>query len=455
MKLRQIKDKKGNPFQKKLTMKTITKNIFTTLSALICVLNTMAQNPAPAKVQDKGILINGVTIHDGIGGVYTNASIGFKGGKITYLSYINTTEIKLNWDSIIDAKGQHIYPGLIALNTYIGLSEIEAIRAMNDYAEVGGTNPSARSLIAYNTDSKVTPTVRSNGILLAQITPQGGLISGSSSIVNLDAWNWEDAAYNPDEGMHVNWPSMRVYFGNGTDQEEFEKRQKERISKELESIETMFADAYAYQLSTNQVNKNLHLEAMRGLFNGSKKLYIHADYVKEIIAAINLCTKYKLKFVLVGGADAGLVLNLLKENNVAVILGKTHALPNRDDDAVDAPFALPKLLQDAGILFALSCDGFWQVRNLPFMAGTAVAYGLTKEQALSAISYNAAKIAGIDSTAGSIALGKDATVLVCAGDLLDMKSSIINHAFITGRMINLDNVQRQLYMKYKTKYNLK
>jgi imidazolonepropionase-like amidohydrolase len=439
-------------------MKKLT-NLYITL--LLCTVTlslatlSIAQNPTPARPQTKSILINGGTVHDGLGKVFTDASVGFKDGKIIYLSYINQTASKQIWDTIIDAKGKHIYPGLIALNTYLGLSEIEAIRAMNDYAEVGENNPSARAIIAYNTDSKVTPTVRSNGILMAQITPQGGLISGSSSIVNLDAWNWEDAAYKADEGIHVNWPSMRVYYGNGNDQDEFEKKQKERISKESESIETLFADAYAYQLTAKPVNKNLNLEAMRGLFNGTKKLYIHADYVKEIIAAINLSNKYKMPFILVGAADAGLVLNLLKDNNVQVILGKTHSLPNRDDEAVDAAFTLPKKLKDAGILFALSCDGFWQVRNLPYMAGTAAAYGLSKEDALSSITYNAAKIVGIEQQVGSISVGKDATILVCDGDLLDMKSSNIKNAFIQGRLIDLDNIQHQLYEKYKKKYELK
>jgi imidazolonepropionase-like amidohydrolase len=432
-------------------------HIYISLFCCVFILGFIsnAQNPTPAKVQSKSILINGATVHDGIGKVYTEASIGLKDGKIVFLSYLKQGEEKFIWDTIIDAKGKHIYPGIIALNTYLGLSEIEAIRAMNDYAEVGVNNPSARSLIAYNTDSKVTPTVRSNGILMAQITPQGGLISGSSSIVNLDAWNWEDAAYKTDEGIHINWPRMRVYYGNGHDAEDFEKKQKERINKELESLESIFDDAYAYQLTSKPATKNLHLEALRGLFDGTKKLYIHADDVKEIIAAINLCNKYKLKFILVGGADAGMVLNLLKENNVAVILGRTHNLPNYDDDAIDGPYRLPKILKDAGILFALSCDGFWQVRNLPFMAGTAAAYGLTKEEALSTITNDAAKITGIDQQVGSITLGKDATILVCDGDLLDMKSSIIKHAFIQGRMIDLDNIQHQLYEKYKKKYNLK
>lgn len=446
-----------NYFKNK-TMKNLTINNGKILSFILILFSALpisGQNPIPVKAQSKSILIEGVTVHDGNGDVYPDASVGFKDGKIVYLSYLRGNQEGLKWDTLIQAKGKHLYPGIIALNTYIGLAEIEAIRAMNDYAEVGGINPSVRALIAYNTDSKVTPTVRSNGVLMAQITPQGGLISGSSSIVNLDAWNWEDASYKADEGIHVNWPSMRVYYGNRAEQDEFEKRQKERISKELENIETMFADAYAYQLSSNQVNKNLHLEAMRGIFNGSKKLYIHADYVKEIIAAINLCNKYKLKFVLVGGADAGLVLNLLKENQVSVILGRTHSLPNRDDDALDAPYALPKKLYDAGILFALSCDGFWQVRNLPFIAGTAAAYGLTKEQALQTITLNPARITGTENTLGSIAISKDANILICDGDLLDMKSSIISQAYIQGRRIDLDNIQHQLYEKYKAKYNLK
>lgn len=440
---------------KKLSMKYSKLLPFIILTSLSINTLLWAQNPIPAKAQAKSILIKNATVHDGILGVYKDASVGIKDGKILYLSYRDNGNETFSWDTIIEAQGKHLYPGIIALNTHLGLSEIEAIRAMNDYAEVGNNNPSARALIAYNTDSKVTPTVRSNGILMAQITPQGGLVSGSSSVVNLDAWNWEDAAYKTDEGIHVNWPSMRIYHGNGNDQDDFEKKQKERIGKELEQIERLFEEAYSYQLNSNPVVKNLNLEAMRGIFNNSKKLYIHADYVKEIIAAINLCIKYKIKFTLVGGSDAALVLNLLKENQVNVILGRTHSLPSRDDEDIDAPFELPKKLSDAGILYALSCDGFWQVRNLPFMAGTAAAHGLTKEQALSSITSQPAKILGIDGSTGSIEKGKDATLLLCEGDLLDMKSSIINTAFIQGRKINLDNIQHQLFEKYKGKYDIK
>lgn len=429
--------------------------VLLTICTIVYSVDSYSQNPTPAKAQSKSILVNGATIHDGINGVYNDASVGLKNGKIVYLSYSKNNNEKIIWDTIIDAKGAHVYPGLIALNTYIGLSEIEAIRAMNDYAEVGNNNPSARAIIAYNTDSKVTPTVRSNGILMAQITPQGGIISGSSSVVNLDAWNWEDAAYKTDEGIHINWPSMQVYHGNSNEQEDFEKKQKERIAKEIEQIETLFSEAFAYQLNSNPTSKNLNLEALRGIFNGSKNLYIHADYVKEIISAINLCNKYKLKFTLVGAADAALVLNLLQENKVSVILGRTHTLPSRDDDAVDAPYTLPKKLYDAGIQFALSCDGFWQVRNLPFIAGTAAAYGLSNEQALSAITIQPAKILGIDKNVGSIEIGKDATIIISEGNILDMKNSKITTAFIQGRKIDLDNIQHQLYEKYKTKYGIK
>ncbi|MCZ2249058.1 MAG: amidohydrolase family protein [Bacteroidia bacterium] len=417
-------------------------------------LTTMAQNPAPAPAQSKSILIKNVQLHDGNGKTYNNASIGFNEGKITFLSYLNMDEKNNSWDSIIDAKGQHVYPGLIALNTNIGLSEIEALRAMNDYSETGSINPNARAIIAYNTDSKVTPTVRFNGILTAQITPSGGLVSGNSSIVSLDAWNWEDAVYKSDEGVHINWPSMNVYYGQKSNEEDFEKKQKERIEKELKNLEAFFEDSYNYHLNNKPNPKNLILESMRGIFDNTKKLYIHANFAKQIMAAVNLCNKYKINFVLVGGSEANMVINLLKDNNIPVILGQTHQLPLREDEPIDAPYTLPKKLQDAGILYALSCNGFWQVRNLPFIAGTAVAYGLTQEQALSSITINAARIAGIDKTTGSIEIGKDATLILCQGDILDMKSSVINRAFIMGKSVSLDNVQHQLYLKYKSKYNI-
>jgi len=417
---------------------------------LFCYAQGNSQNPAPAGSQTKKILFTGGIAHIGNGQVISNSAIGFEKGKLILVADATTIRISSqDYDTIINIQNKHIYPGIIALNTTLGLSEIEAVRSTNDFAETGSLNPSSRSIIAYNTDSKIIPTVRSNGVLIAEVAPQGGVVSGQSSVVKLDGWNYEDAAYKLDVGIHVNWPSVRVFKNASKEQEE---KQTEQSKKEMHKIKMLFADAKAYAFNTGSHTKNLHLESMKGLFNGSKKLYVHCNYVKDIIASVNFCGEYGIKMVLVGGRDAWMITELLKENNIPVIIEETHRLPSNEDEAVDHPYQLPFLLKRAGIEIALCNNGFWQVRNLPFQAGTAVEYGLTTEEALTAITLSPARILGIDSTLGSLEPGKDATFIISGGDLLDMKTSSVEAAFIGGRQINLDNIQSQLYRKFNAKY---
>jgi imidazolonepropionase-like amidohydrolase len=411
-----------------------------------------AQNPAPSNPQTESILVMNGTAHLGNGQVIQNSMLGFQNGKLTLVGDATTARIdKAAYKKVIDATGKHIYPGFIACNTSIGLTEIDAARATRDNYEVGDLNPNVRSIIAYNTDSKLTPTIRTNGILLAQVVPAGGTITGQSSVVELDAWNWEDAAYKTDEGIHLNWPRMYINKYPGADPED---KQREAMNKTLYNVEQLFKEAKAYSLSTPS-EKNLRFDAMKGLFDGTKKLYVHCDYVKEIVAAINFCNRYKLKMVLVDGTDSWRVADMLKENNIPVILGRVHTLPSREDDDIDLPYKIPYLLKQAGVTYAMSVDGSWGVRNLPFMAGTSVEYGVSKEDALASITSVPAKILGLDATVGTLEVGKDATFFISTGDALDVKTNNVEAAFIRGKEINLDNVQKQLYSKYKTKYGLK
>jgi imidazolonepropionase-like amidohydrolase len=421
------------------------------LLSCFCSLVIMAQQPIPAKPQAKSVVLIGGTAHLGNGQVIQNSAIGFDNGKIVLVEEASKAQIDRNKYEVVDITGKHVYPGFIAPVTSLGLTEVESIRATKDMQEVGRINPDVRAIIAYNTDSKVTPTVRTNGILLAQITPAGGLISGQSSVVELDGWNWEDASYKSDEGIHLNWPQMYVRQGWWAEPGNI---QKENTEKELQKIKSFFSDAKAYSMHANLTEKNLRLESMKGLFDGSKKLYVHADYIKEIIAAVNFTKEFGIKMVLVGGDDSWMVTSLLKENNVPVILNQTHSLPLREDDDLDLPYKLPYLLQQAGVLFCMSHEGFWQQRNLAFDAGTSAAYGLTKEQALMSITSNTAKILGIDKTVGTLETGKDATLIVSKGDALDMMGNAIELAFIRGKNIELTNVQQPLYKKYKGKYGL-
>jgi imidazolonepropionase-like amidohydrolase len=408
----------------------------------------------PAPPQKETITLTNATIHIGNGNVITNGNVVITNGKITEVGATTSTVGK-----IIDCKGKHIYPGLILSSTQIGLVEVPTVRATVDASELGELNPSIRSIVAYNTDSKIINTLRTNGILLANTIPDGGLISGSSSVVQLDAWNWEDAAYDKDGAIHFRMPSLltrprpRFNFGGPTPPAE---DQVKKALEQIEKVKIFFREAKAYLAEATHENTNLKYEAVKNLFTKKQKLFVHCNIVKEMLVAVDFVKEFGFDVVIDGGVDSWQIAGLLKQNNIAVVLGQLHDLPAMIDDDIDQPYKTPYLLQKAGVLFALNDDdGNSRNRNLPFNAGTACAYGLTKEEALTAITLNAAKILGIAEKTGSVETGKDANLVVSEGDILDMKSNNITYAFIQGRQIDLNNKQKQLFEKYKYKYGIK
>jgi imidazolonepropionase-like amidohydrolase len=413
-----------------------------------------AQNQAAASPQMKAIALTGATIHTANGLVIENGVIVFNKGIITAVGGSGTAYDKANTETI-ELNGKSIYPGLISPANELGLTEIDAVRATNDMAEIGGINPHVRALIAYNTDSELIPTVRSNGILITQATPQGEIIAGMSSIMQLDGWNWEDAALKKDDGIHINWVG---YFKRDFDFANFTATTKKNDKRDetLREVDKTFNDAIAYS-QTKPAIINVKMEAMRGLFNGSKILYISADYGKEIIEAVQFAkSKGVKKIVIIGAEESLLAADFLKENNIPVIVSATHRLPNSADDDTDIAYKLPYLLAQKGILVGLGYIGLnWRTRNLPFLAGIVAGHGMDKEDALKLITANNAKILGIDKMVGTLEVGKHATLIVSAGDVLDMRTAKVEHAFIQGRKVDLDDKQKRLYRKYSEKYGTK
>ncbi len=411
----------------------------------------------PVKASTGLVFITNATIHVGNGQVIENGTIKINNGKIEQVG----ASLPVPADAkVFDVKGKQVYPGMILPNTDVGLKEIaNGVRASNDYSELGEYNPSVRSIVAYNTDSKIINTLKANGILLACVAPQGGVISGSSSVVQFDAWNWEDAAYKMENGIHLNMPSFIVRMGRRRGGFPGAAPAPDPVKEALEKVQEVkefFTQAKSYLQETTHKEVNLKYEALKGLFDKKEKLFIHAEQVKQMLIAIDFVKEFGFDVVLVGASESWQIADLLKQNNIAVILGEAHSLPATEDDDVDQPYKTPAVLQQAGVLFALNDDSEnTRYRNLAYNAGTAAAYGLTKEQALQAITLNAAIILGIADKTGSIETGKDANIIVSEGDLLDMKSSIITHAFIQGRLVSLDNKQHQLYERYKYKYGLK
>jgi imidazolonepropionase-like amidohydrolase len=402
--------------------------------------------------QKENIIFAGATIHIGNGELIENGTIHIKNGIIVAIDNEPSANATIDPTAIVvNAKGKHIYPGLIAPYSRLGLEEVEAVRATLDYREVGELNPNVRALISYNTDSKLIPTVRSNGVLTAMTVPEGGIVTGSSSLMKLAGWNWEDAVYKADVGIHLNWPSMRIYSASWAPSAEDQKSNTEKSYNELRNL---FNQAKAYNEINPPLVKNLKFAAMQDLFSGKKKLFIAADYSKDIIAAVNFSKEYGITPIIVGARDAHLVLNFLKENNIAIILENAHSLPSREDDDIDLPYKKAAILYSAGIKYCMAINGSWQQRNLPFEAGTTAAYGVPREMALRSVSLSAAEILGVAANLGSLTKGKDATLLISTGDLLDMKSSIVERAWIQGTEIKLKNSQNELNEKYLKKYGI-
>ena len=408
--------------------------------------------PTPAPDQSRSVLVLGATAHLGTGDVLEDCAVGFRDGVIDYVGRSFQVN-RQKYDDIVDAKGQHLYPGFIVTNTTLGLQEVGAVRATQDQYEVGTFRPNVRSVIAFNTDSEITPTVRTNGVLMGQITPRGGVVSGSSGVVHFDGWNWEDAAMVMVDGIHLNWPSTHHrHRKNG----QVDIQRRKTYDQQRHEIERFFGEAQAYASARRGSLTDVRHEGMRGLFDGSLCLYVHTNDARAITEAVHFKRDLGIqRMAIVGGYDAYLVADLLRENEVSVMLQSVHSLPRFADDDVDLPFKLPKLLMDEGITVALQVDKRMtemNSRNLPFYAGTARAYGLTEEQAVQALTRNPAQILGIDDQVGTLERNKMATMFLSEGDALDMRTNSLTMAWIEGREIDLDNRQRELYRKFQTKY---
>lgn len=431
----------------------LLKSIIINAFFLFGFLGLSAQSvPSPGNPQEEQVYIVGGTLHLGNGEIIEDGVLSFDNGKITLVS--DDTQIDID-DSAntINAVGKHIYPGFITTNSLNGLVEINSVRPTRDYQEVGTFKPHVRSIIAYNTDSWVTPTVRANGVLIAQIKPTGGVIPGSTSIVQLDAWNYEDAAIKEDDGISMNWPSVITRGGWWAEPGQIKKNKD--YEKDVEKIRSFFVESRSYCMSNAAEETNLKLEAMCDCFTKDKKVYVYANQAKAIVDAVEFTKDFGVEMVLVGGNDAWLVTDVLKENNISVILHKTHRLPFRQDADIDLPYKLPALLRDAGIEFCMTAENFsGEQRNLPFTAGKAIAYGLTPEEAVMSITGSAAKILGIDNRLGTLEVGKDATLIISAGDALDVRGNDIEYAFIEGRLVTLEDKQKDLYRKFMDKYGL-
>lgn len=432
----------------------------------VLFLNLIFSQQTPAPNQDKSVLIFGGTTHVGDGQVINNSVVGFTEGKIDLIASSDgtwTNEIlnmlsdsnNKKYDTIINASNHHIYPGIIALNSNLGLVEVDAVRASVDDDESGTYLPEIRSIIAYNAESKAVESMRPNGVLLAQIAPNGGVISGSSSVVQLDAWNWEDAVIKYDQGVHINWPSPYT-FGRWWLGEDRGLKANNNYNKQVNDLKDFFDKSKA-NMNLNK-SMNLKSRAMKGIFEGESTVYLHADDEKEIVDGVLFFKKFNIKkIVIVGASEAKNQLDFIKENNIPVVVKQPYRFPQSVDSDPRETFMLAKKMIDKGILVSIDPSGAPQsrvsIRNLPFYAGSFSSYGIDKVLALSMITLNPAKILGIENEFGTLEVGKSATLFISKGDALDIISNNVTHAFISGRNISLETHQTRLWRRYSNKYS--
>lgn len=417
-----------------------------------------ASDQVPAQKQSRAIALVGGTVHTVSGPTIEGATIVFDDGKIVAIG----RDVNLPRDiDEISISGKHVYPGLIAANTSLGLVEINSVRATRDFSETGDINPSARAEVSINPDSELIPVARANGLTMAVSVPLGGTISGTSALIALDGWTWEDLAFQAPLGMHLFWPRMAVNrspFARTPAKEQLERR-----DKNLQKITATFEHARAYLKAKEAVTKRHHdtdtsWEAMIPVLKKEIPVFIHANGIAEMQAAIDWASSEDIKMVIVGGADAWRLTDLLVEKDIPVIIGGIHRTPSRRWEDFDTPFTLPLKLHEAGVRFCIATRGGGfgtaHVRNLPYHAAMAVAYGLPQDVAIKALTMFPADILGVGDRVGSLVEGKDATLIVTDGDPLEITTQV-EMSFIQGRPVDLASRHTQLYEKYQAKYRQK
>lgn len=422
------------------------KTILPFLALSMIAAPAAAHNISPGSEQSAPVLLQGGTIHTVSNGS-VEGDLLFEDGRILAIGdNISVPE----GARVININGHHVYPGLIALDTTLGLVEMEAVRATVDTNEIGNVTPEVSAHTAYNADSEVIPTIRYNAITHAQIVPQGNLIRGSSSLMNLDAWNHRDALTQADVGMHISWP--RVGVNTSWWERRSAEEQRRAQAEDRQQLKDVFSTARAYYTASQAgtlEREDVRWEGMLGLFDGTKKLFIHADDRRQIVQALDFSEQESIDIVIMGGRDAWMMADELAQRNIPVVFGDAYGLPSRMDEAYDTAFTTPAKLAQAGVEFSISYPGFWDTRNLAFAAGHAVAFGLDYDTALYSVTLGPAKLMGVDDDLGSLEVGKSASLVVSRGDILDPLGHSVEYMFIDGRAVEMTSKQRQLWEKYR------
>jgi imidazolonepropionase-like amidohydrolase len=445
-----------NMNNKKRTLQSTLCFLVLAIASLTMLSEVAVAQAVPGATQSKPVLLSGATIHTMSGEAIEEGELLFEDGKITAVG----KSVKKPKGAIkIELDGKHVYPGMIESHSQMGLTEIAAVKATNDFREQGSMNPNVKALVSVYPDNVVIPVTRANGVLFALTAPTGGLISGKSAVIQLDGWTYEDMSVKPEAAIHINWPSNHLSSRRRArmTEEEIEKAEEEQ-HESLHKIRDYFELARAYRDARKAKSPNqkydARLEAMIDVVDGKIPMMIRADRAADIQSAVAFAVEQELKLILLGGYDAELCADLLKRNDVPVIISAVYRLPRRRDDAYDDAYTLPLRLQKAGIKYCIcgtDRSETWNARVLPYHAATAVGFGLPADEAMKAITLYPAEILGVADRIGSLEVGKDASLIVTDGSPLETTTNVLS-AYIEGKEVDLTNRQLRLYKKYKQRY---
>jgi len=391
-------------------------------------------------------------VHTVSDGVLEEATVLIRNGMIAAVG----RDVKIPRKAIrIDAAGKHVAPGIFEANSDLGLVEINSVRATLDKNETGSITPNVKAWVSVNPDSEIIPVTRSNGVLLALTAPTGGLLAGQSAVLQLDGWTYEDLTLKPAVAMHVGWPAMAPVIDWET-----ERSAKEQLADRDEALGRLhdaFDDARAYAKARAvdpTAPRDARWEAMQPVLSGEQPLIIDADDLQQIQAAVAFAVEQQVRIIIHGGYDAPLCAELLKKHDVPVIVSEVYRLPLRRWEAYDTAYTVPARLHEAGVRFCISGGGRFgasMLRNLPYHAAMAVAFGLPAEEALRSITLAPAEILGVADRVGTLEKGKDATLIIADGDPLETATHV-EAAFVQGRPVDLNDRHKRLWMKYEEKY---
>jgi imidazolonepropionase-like amidohydrolase len=420
--------------------------------------------PLPADT----ILFTDAIVHTAANGTIAKGAVLVQSNKITgVFNFTNGSSVHLVVPAdatFVNLHGQHLYPGLIAADSALGLSEIDAVRATRDTTEVGDFTPDVKSWVAVNPDSELLPVARANGIAYFEPVPQGNIVSGQSALLAMDGWTWEQMLVKMPAALHVFWPTLGL---NTTPKERssdpskwksLEDQDKER-RKKIRELEDFFEEARAYAKAKAAAEKGTATapekipawEAMLPVLRGEVPLMIHADEVRQIKSAVNWAATNQLKAVITGGRDAWMIADLLATNKIPVIYEDVFTQPARDTASYDSHFSAPEVLRKAGVTVMFSAGASaTMARNLPYHAAQAIAFGFPEEEALKGLTLYPAQIFGVADRLGSIEIGKDATLFICDGSIFDLRANV-KRMWIAGKEISLENRHTRLYEKYKSR----